>query len=295
MDRLTGMAVFAKTVEGGSFVAAGLALGMSAQMAGKHVAALEARVGTRLLQRSTRRHSLTEAGRVFYERCKAVLADAEAAEAAAAHLSDAPRGRLRISAPLTFGEYRLAPLITRYLAANPEVQVDLDLSDRYVDMIEEGYEMLVRIGQLGESALKARRLAPYRLIACAAPAYLERNGTPLVPEDLSEHECLGYTYWDRPPQNKWSFRSTAGEHAIPVHGRFQSNDSKGLYAAAVQGFGIVLGAELALQADIKAGRLVHLLADFEAPSRPVHLLFAADRQLTPKLRLFIDLVVAECG
>src|SRR5260221_2042768 len=178
MDRLTSMAMFVKAVEAGSFAAAVPALGLSSPMIGKHVRSLEERIGSRLLNRTTRRQSLTEVGRVFYERCKSVLAEAEAAEALVQDLHAVPRGRLRINAPVTFGSYSLVPMLTRYMRQYPEVAVDLTLTDRVVDLIDEGYEAVIRISPLTDSALVARPLAPYRLIACAAPAYLAERGIP---------------------------------------------------------------------------------------------------------------------
>ncbi|HTH76903.1 MAG TPA: LysR substrate-binding domain-containing protein, partial [Trinickia sp.] len=207
MDRLTSMAIFAKAAEAGSFAAAGAALGMSSQLVGKHVRALEARYGMQLINRTTRRQSLTEAGRAFYEGCKAVLAEAQAVEALTANLQAVPRGTLRVNAPVSFGAYRLAPALARYLADHPEVQVELTLSDRVVDLVDEGYDAVIRIAPLPDSRMIARPLAPYRLIVCASPAYLAVRGTPRRPEDLADHECLGFAYWGRPPEPEWALTS----------------------------------------------------------------------------------------
>lgn len=294
MDRLTSMAIFVKTAESGSFASAALAFGISSQMAGRHVIALEERVGAPLLARTTRRQSLTEIGQIFYERCKALLADAEAAESVAMDFSASPRGRLRVTAPVTFGSCCLAPLITRYLRANPEVQVDLTLTDRFVDLVDEAYEVAIRLGPLSDSSMIAKPLMPYRLLACASPAYLKEHGEPRTPEALARHECLGFSFTSLPPYNEWVFGSARGKHAVTVTGRFQANDTKALIAAAIDGFGIALAPEIAIKDDIAAGRLVRLLRKYEAPERPMHALFTA-RRPTPKLRAFIDLVVAEFG
>ncbi|WP_341312110.1 LysR family transcriptional regulator [Paraburkholderia sp. IMGN_8] len=294
MDRLTSMAVFVKTADSGSFAAAALAFGISSQMAGKHVSTLEERVGARLLNRTTRRQSLTEIGQIFYERCKALLADVEAAESVAQDLSSSPRGRLRITAPVTFGACCLAPLITRYLKANPEVRVELSLTDRFVDLIDEGYEAAIRLGALPDSSLIARPLMPYRLVACAAPAYLAECGVPQTPQALADHECLSFVYTALPVDTEWRFSDAHGEQAVPISGRFQANDMKALQAAALNGGGVILGPEVAVKDDLAAGRLVRVLADYEAPARPMHLVFPASRA-TPKLRAFIDQVVAEFG
>ena len=193
MDRLAAMAAFVKAADAGSFAAAAGPLGLSPQMVAKHVAFLEHRLGARLLNRTTRRQSLTEVGREYRERCRIVLAEATAADALAEEAMATPRGRLRISAPVTFGAHGLVPLVIRYLRDHPDVEVDLTLTDRFVDLVEEGYEAVFRIGPLADSSLMARALAPYRLIACASPAYLRARGTPLVPPDLVDHECLGYS------------------------------------------------------------------------------------------------------
>ncbi|MEK1943180.1 MAG: LysR family transcriptional regulator [Pseudomonas sp.] len=295
MDRLQSMAVFVKAADLGSFAAAGAALDMSAQMVGKHVNDIEKRLGTRLLNRTTRRQSLTELGRQYYERCKSVLAEVEAADAIAHTQHSAPRGRLRINAPVTFGTYCLMPVIADYLNAYPEVQIDLTLSDRVVDLIDEGYEAVIRIGELADSSLLSRRLKPYRLIACAAPQYLQRRGTPTTPTELADHDCLGFTYAARPPAREWPFMAGDILHLAQVRNRFQVNDSRAQLAAAREGIGIIMGAEMMLTEDIQSGRLIRLLPDFDAPALPVHLLIPGDRRVLPKLRSFVDQVVEQLG
>ncbi|QCP50446.1 LysR family transcriptional regulator [Trinickia violacea] len=295
MDRLTSMAVFVKAAETGSFASAGEALGMSSQLVGKHVRFLEERFGMRLISRTTRRQSLTEAGRAFYERSKAVLAEVEAAEALADSLQAVPRGKLRVNAPVSWGAYSLTPMLARYVRKYPEVSVDLTLTDRVVDLIDEGYEAVIRVVPIADSGLIARPLAPYRLVVCASPAYLAERGTPAVPEDLAEHECVGFAYWARPPDVDWEFKSAQGTHRVRLKSRFSINNGQALRAAAVEGAGIVLQPRDMLQEDLAAGRLVELLPGFEAPSLPMHLLYARDRRPTPKLRSFIDFVVETFG
>jgi DNA-binding transcriptional LysR family regulator len=295
MDRLTSMAVFVKAAEAGSFAAAAPALGLSSPMIGKHVRFLEERVGARLLNRTTRRQSLTEVGRAFYDRCRVVLAEAEAAEALAHDLQTAPRGRLRINAPVTFGSYSLVPKLTKYMRLYPEVTVDLTLSDRVVDLVDEGYDAVIRLSVLTDSTLITRSLAPYRLVACATPSYLAERGVPEVPEDLVGHECLGFAYWARPPMDQWDFTGADGVHKVKVRSRFLVNHGQALREAALSGFGIILQAEDMLRDDLASGRLVRVLPDYEAPSRPMHILFAPDRRPTPKLRSFIDFVVTTFG
>ncbi len=295
MDRLTSMAVFVQAVDLGSFTTAAVAARISPQMVAKHVVFLEDRLGARLLNRTTRKQSLTELGRAYYERCKLILAEAEAADQLGQDVRTAPRGRLRINAPVTFGTYSLVPLVTRYLRAHPDVQVDLTLSDRLVDPVEEGYEAVIRLGPVADTALVARLLAPYRLIACASASYLAERGTPTHPAGLAGHECLGFAYWSGALACRWQFTRDGRSFEAKVGGRLEINDGRALLHAALNGFGIVLGAEPVVREEIAAGRLVRVLPDYDGPSRPMHLIFAADRRLTPKLRRFIDAVVAEFG
>ncbi|WP_254070168.1 LysR family transcriptional regulator [Acidisphaera sp. L21] len=289
------MAVFVKAADLGSFTATATALGLSSQMVGKHVSFLEERVGAQLLQRSTRRQSLTAIGQMFYERCRVVLAEADAAEATARELSTTPRGRLRISAPVTFGSIALAPLVACYLQAYPQVEVALDLTDRYVDVVGEGYDAVIRLGALKDSQLIARALTPYRLIACATPGYLAARGTPLVPADLLAHDCLGFVFASGQSLSDWRFVKDGEVHEVQVRSRFQVNDARVLQAAALAGQGIVLQAKIILADDLAAGRLVQVLPDYETPTRPLHILFAATRPPTQILRSFIDHAVSRFG
>lgn len=295
MDRLQSMAVFIKAADTGSFAAAGAALGMSSQMAGKHVGAIEERLGIRLLNRTTRRQSLTEAGRLYYDHCKIALAEFEAAEAVARELTASPRGRLRVSAPVTFGTFSLAPLVAQYLRLYPDVEIDLTVTDRLVDLVDEGYEVAIRLGELSDSSLVARALAPYRLFACAAPSYLAAHGAPETPDDLTRHDCLLFAYSTRPAMTEWTFARDGDVQTVKVSSRFRINDSRALRAAALAGAGILLGAEVMVKDDLASGRLVRVLPDFEAPPRPMHVVFLRERRMTPKVRSFVDLIIAEFG
>lgn len=296
MDRLTSMAVFVKTVECGSFAGAGNALGMTAQMAGHHVAELEARIGTRLLNRTTRRQSLTEAGHAFHERCRSLLVDAEAAESQARSLSATPRGRLRVTAPVTFGAFALPELLTRFLRRYPDVQIDLSITDRFVDLVDEGFDAAIRLGALHDSSLVARPLDAYRLIACAAPSYVAHAAPLDSPHDLARHECLGFAYASAPPAAEWQFieRDSGQRLSVPIQPRFRANDMKALLAAAFDGFGIVLAPETAVHDALADGRLVTVLPGYAVPSRPMHIVVASN-QMTLKLRYFVDEVVAAFG
>lgn len=295
MDRLTSMAVFVAAADLGSFAAAASALGMSPQMVAKHVVFLETRLGTRLINRTTRRQSLTEFGRTYHERCRVVLAEAEAADSLAETVRAHPRGTLRLNAPVTFGSHSLVPLLTRFLRDCPEVEVDLSLTDRMVDPVEEGFEAVIRLGPLAESSLVARPLAPYRLVACAAPAYLAAHGEPASPEDLAGHQCLDFSHWPRGRDSLWRFTRAGIAVEAQAAGRLRINDFRALLTAARDGFGIVLGVETALRDDLAAGRLVRVLPDWEAPSRPMHLLTMRDRRPTAKLRRFVELMLEAFG
>ena len=291
IDRLTSMAVFAKAADLGSFTAAAAALDMSPQMVGKHVSLLEERLGTELIRRTTRRQSLTDIGRAFHERCRLILAETEAAERLGTDGGRVPRGRLRVNAPVTFGALRIAPLVGTFLDDHPEVAVELTLSDRYVDPTEEGYDVVVRLGNLADSTLVARALAPHRLMACASPAYLARKGRPATPNDLAEHDCLGFVFTTGLPLAEWTFSRAGAARTVRIATRFQSNDSRVLLDAALAGRGIALLSESVLLDHVAAGRLEPLLSDFEAPIRPMHVLVSAGRRRTAALRLFVDRLV----
>src|SRR5689334_24311846 len=190
------MEIFVAAVERGSFAAASRAFQITPPMVGKHIRALEERLGARLLTRTTRRQKLTEIGRQYYERCKQILQDIHSAERAAENMRSEPRGELRICSPVSFGSMRLAPALADYLSKYPQVNVELQLTDEIVDLVEGQYDAAIRIGPLADSSLVARPLEPYRMLICAAPSYLSRAGVPQTPADLQRHACLGYTYWD---------------------------------------------------------------------------------------------------
>ncbi|MBK1696262.1 LysR family transcriptional regulator [Rhodovibrio salinarum] len=286
-EHLSAMAVFARVVEEGSFSHAARGLGLSKSAVSKQVGRLEDRLGVRLLNRTTRQLSLTEAGTAFYEHCRQLVADAEAAESAVTHLAAAPRGTLRVNAPMSFGQLHVAPALPEFLAAYPELSVEMQLSDRTVDLIEEGFDLAIRIGQLRDSSLIARRLAPLRQVLCAAPSYLAAQGRPEHPHDLKDHECLIYSYlsWGR----EWRFQGVDGELRVPIRGRLEINNGDALLAAARQGFGIVMLPSFLGADDLKAGRLEPLLQDWCEPAAGgIHAVFPASRNLSPKVRVFVD-------
>jgi DNA-binding transcriptional LysR family regulator len=288
MDRLTSMAVFVKAADLGSFAAAADAMNLSPQMISKHIVVLEMRLGTRLLHRTTRTQSLTDFGRIYYERCKLILAEVQASESLAAQVRAAPRGRLRVTASVSFGAEALMPMMAAYLHQYPDVQIDLALNDRFVDLVEEGYDIGFRIGPAPQSNLVAQPLRPFRLVACASPGYLEERGYPVVPSDLTRHECLLYLAWSTSVTRDWWFERNGERHQPAVSGPFRSNDAKTLYQAALQGLGIAFVSDTLASEALTDGRLVKVLPDFAIPPRPMHLLTAAGERTTPKLRTFID-------
>lgn len=286
MDLLDSMRVYVLAVDKGSLSAAAAASGISATMAGKHLRTLEQRLGMQLLRRTTRRQHLTEFGSDYYARCKEILRLVAETDAQAQNLQLAPAGTLRITAPVSFGTEALMPALSDYLERYPDVDVDVTLSDRVVDLVEEGFEAAIRIGRLPDSTLVAKPLAPYRLMICASPAYLARRGTPAVPDDLARHECLSFS-----PAALAQWRiGGGGDEAFCVHvsGRLRVNHGQALRVAAIHGAGIVLQPAILLEDDVRAGRLVQLLPAFSLPARPMSVVYPLDRYRAPKLRSFVD-------
>jgi DNA-binding transcriptional LysR family regulator len=293
MDHLGSMRVFVRVVERGGLSAAAEAERISPTMAGKHLRYLEERLGVRLLNRTTRRQSLTEAGQLYYERCKQALAEVEAADASVHRMGEVPRGVLRVTAPVSFGAYQLAGVVNDYLAANPEVKIELALEDRIVDLVEEGIDMGIRLGPLPDSTLIARPLAAYRLVVCAAPSYLERHGRPRDPGELKDHNCLLFLHG--PSYRQWPFAVGAGIRHVDVGGNFYVNNGHALRTAAVAGLGIIQSPRLMAQDDIAAGRLVPILEQWAPPSKALHIVYPSIRHMAPKLSSFADCVLRHFG
>lgn len=294
MDRLDAMLVFVRTVDLGSITAAADDLDRSSQLAGKQVRALEEGLGIKLLNRTTRRQSLTDVGRVFYERAKIILAEMESAVALVDESRSVPRGRLRISAPITFGSRALAPAIAEYLLQYPQVSVDLSLTNRAVDLVEEGFDVAFRTGELPDSGLMAKSLGPHQLVVCASPEYIASRDQPRSPEDLQRHECLVFSLTML--KSQWSFDGPDGRRiTVNISGRFSTDSGEALRAAALAGTGIIMQPKVLLQEDIETGRLVRLLAKYEPRSRPLNAVFAPDKRMTPKLRSFLDFAAQKFG
>lgn len=295
MDRLTSMAVFVRAAELGSFAAAAGDLRMSPQMVAKHVAWLEARLGTRLLNRTTRRQSLTDIGQSYLERCKIALAEVANADALALDMKTRPSGTLRVNAAVTFGVFELAPFVSRYIEKFPETEVELTLTDRYVDPVEDGCEVALRIGDHPGGLWTSHRLRPYRLIACAAPDYLDRMGRPQKPADLAGHSCLIYGIWSVAHPCRWVFEKDGSSEEVRPSGRFRSTNWAALLQAAIAGHGVTLGPAEVLEKEISAGRLERVLPGYQETARPMYALVPAGIRPTVKIRSFIDALKAEFG
>ena len=290
-DKLRSMQVFVAAATAGSFAAAAQELDMSAVMVGKHVQALEQKLGARLIERSTRRQALTEIGAAYLERCRDVLAGVEAADRVAENLRTEPQGSLRISAPATYGEHRLAPIIGAYAALYPQVSIDLVLSNRVVDMVEEGIDVAIRSGPIADTGLIARPLRPGRVLLAASPDYLKRRGTPRQPSDLAGHNCLVFAG----ASSTWRFMRGDEEVAVQARGALVSNTGASLVAAAIAGMGIAMQADLLMEPALESGKLKRLLPKWEMPSRPLHILRRPEARPSAKVRSFVDFVLERLG
>lgn len=292
MDRLTSMSVFTSVVEHENFTAAAEHLNMSRASASKHISALEDCLGGRLLNRTTRRISLTEAGKAYYERCKQILDDVEEAECVVTGFSSEPRGQLRINAPMSFGTRQLGGIVSRFCQAQPAIHIDLSLNDRFVDVVEEGYDLVIRIGQLEDSSLVARKLAPCHRILCASPDYLAAHGYPSSPEALSQHNCLHYSLLES--DKHWILNAPDGtEHPVTIQPSLVANNGDVLCNAAIDGLGIVMQPTFIVGDAIRAGKLEIILPDYRPKVIGLYAIYPSNRHLSAKVRAFIDFVVEE--
>lgn len=286
MDRFQEMRVLVAVVEAGSFVGASEALGQSTASVSRQLAALESRLGVRLLHRTTRRLSLTGEGEVFLERARRLLEELSEAEAEVTEHSAEAIGRLRINAPVSFGVQHLSGLWGGFLEQHPRLQLDITLSDRTVDLVEEGYDLAIRIGRLPDSMLIARQLSATRMVLCASPAYLERHGTPAHPADLAGHAVWSYSYFAL--GDEWRFAGPDGEVRVRLRPVLHSNNGDTCRSGALQHRCIVLQPSFLVGADIREGRLVELMPDYRAGELGIHALYPSRRHVAPKLRLMID-------
>ena len=294
MDRLAAIEAFVRVAETHSFSEAARRLHASQSAVSRAVSGLEAELGARLLHRTTRSLTLTEAGRGYFERAARILADLGEANLAVTQLQAAPRGRLRVNAPMSFGFLHLAPALPDFLALYPELAVDLSMSDRFVDLIEEGVDVAVRIGALEDSSLIARKLAPIRRVVCASPAYLKARGTPLEPDDLKQHDCLCNS--NIAVQHEWRFAAADGKiWPVDVHGRLSANNGDALRIAALKGLGRANLPTFIVGADLQAGTLVTVLDEFGVQDLAMSAVYPPGRHLSPKVRAFVDFLADRFG
>lgn len=287
MDRFQALSAFAKVVETGGFARAADRLDLSVSAVSRQVAELEAHLGVRLLNRTTRRLSLTESGQAFYERCVQLLADLEEAEEAVTASAVVPRGTLRLTASISFGVAYVAPAIADFLLRHPQLRFDVELSDRAVDIVDEGIDLAIRIGDIGSHALISRRIGVSQLVCCAAPAYLARHPAPGTPEDLAAHPCLTYEYSSI--GNLWRFVDAEQRaHDVRVTGPAHANNGAMLAALAVAGAGINLEPDFIVATDVRGGRLIPLLPGYTPPTINISAAYPSRRHLSAKVRTFID-------
>lgn len=294
MDRLAAMEAFARVAEARSFSEAARRLRSSKSVISRHVAALEAELGARLFHRTTRSLTLTEVGRAYYDRVGRILADIDEANQSVTVLQAAPRGRLRVNAPMSFGFLHLAPAVPDFLARYPEVEVEMTMNDRYVDLVDEGFDVAVRIGRLGDSSLVARKLAPIRRAVCASPAYFDAHGVPETPTDLIRHSCLCYS--NVAATDEWRFSSPDGRPwPVEVKGRLRANNGDALRVAALAGAGLTYTPTFIIGRDLQAGSLVAVLGEFVPQDTAVHAVYPHSRHLSPKVRAFVDFLAERFG
>jgi DNA-binding transcriptional LysR family regulator len=293
MDTLVGMRTFATVVAAGSFTAAGERLGMSTALVSKYVGQLEERLGARLLHRTTRSLTLTEIGQVYVERCRQLIDEVDELEAAIHDRQAAPTGKLIVTAPVTFGEMYLTSAIADFLKTHPAIAVDLRLTDRFVGLVDEGIDVAVRIAELEDSTLIARRLAPARVVVCASPAYLEQHGAPLRPGDLAGHQCIVDTNFRN--GSLWSFKVDGAPATVRVSGPFSVNSAAAARTMVLAGAGIGLIPTYAVGEDIARGSIAVLLEPFEAVRLNIYAVYAHNRHLAAKVRAFVDFAATRFG
>ncbi|HVK93323.1 MAG TPA: LysR family transcriptional regulator [Noviherbaspirillum sp.] len=286
MDTLTSMKAFAAVVDTGSFAAASDRLAMSRAMTSKYVAHLEEHLGTRLLQRTTRKLTLTESGTAYYDRCVQILADIAEAEEGAVHHTESPRGTLRMTIPVSFGNLHMGPVIADYLKQYPEVKIDMLLTDRRVDLIEEGLDLAIRIGTLPESGLIAKKLGSDHVVICGAPDYLERHGIPKTPAELARHNCLTYSYSSS--GDEWKLNGPDGSHTVKVSGSLRATNGDMVKLAALGGVGLIRQPTFLAAQDIRAGRLVEVLSEYTSSELGIYAVYPSRKHLSAKVRSFVD-------
>lgn len=289
MSELPQLEIFALVVDAGSFTAAAKQLGVSKAHVSKQIRALEDRLGARLLNRTTRKVATTDIGAIFHERCRRILDEVAEAETAVTDLQTAPRGTLRVTAPMAFGLSYVAPALAKFLADHDDLRVDMSFNDRRVDLVDEGFDLAIRIGDLPDSSLVARRIAQTCTPVCGSEAYLRRRGTPRVPEDLRDHDCLVYAF--QASGQAWRLRGPAGEKMVPVSGRVVADSGDAIVAAAREGLGLSFVPDFYVAGDLASGRLRRVLPEWSTPT-PIWAVYPHSRHLSAKVRIFVDYLAA---
>lgn len=290
MDRLDAMRLFLRVAELGSFSAVALQAGVARSVVTRQIAALETHLGVKLMARSTRRLALTSAGSAYLEKCRVILNLVEAAEADVAEERLIPRGNIRLSLPLSFGIRRLAPLLLDFSQRHPEVSLDMDYSDRRINLIEEGIDLAIRITRRLEPGDVARKIGAGRMLVVAAPEYLARHGRPQHPAELAHHECLGYTHAGNPMP--WQFLVNGQPENFPVRSRINANNGDVLAEAAAQGLGITLQPDFIVASYLDAGRVERILADFAIPELGIYAMLPSNRHVPHRVRVLMDMLAA---
>ena len=286
MSKFSELEVFTRVIDEESFSGAARELGVSKSYVSKQISKLEDRLGVQLLQRTTRTMKMTDVGRAFYERARAILDELDAAELAVSNLHSSPRGTLRMSVPMSFGVRYVAPALAEFMNAYPDLEVDIGFVDRTVDLVDEGYDMAVRIGQLEDSSLVARKLAPMRQVLVASPAYLEKHGAPKRPDDLRQHACLTYVY--QRTGSTWRFTRDGEDVSVKVTGPLRANNGDALLEAARAGVGVSILPDFFVNADLNSGELVELLPEHDCGRSAIWALYPHNRHLSTKVRLVVD-------
>jgi len=289
MDSLSGIVSFVKTAETLSFVDAARALGLSASAVGKNVAKLEQELGVRLFQRSTRKVHLTTEGEMFYQRCRRILDDLQDAEAMLSHTQEAPRGKLRISVP-TIGYRFLLPVLPEFRRLYPEIELDIDFNDHLVDVIKEGFDVVIRSGNLPDSSLMARRIGPFRFVLCAAPSYLARRGVPQSPTELEQHDCLRYRFTTTGKLMDWTMTADPVWTQLRLPSTLIFNNMEAVFTAAINGHGIAYVPDFLLHTAADDQQLQIILSEHQSDSGQFWALWPSNRHLSPKIRVFVDYI-----
>lgn len=290
---LNDMVMFARVVEAKSFSRAAERMGASKSRVSKTIAKLERSLHARLLNRSTRGLSLTEVGTAFYEHCRRVAEEAQQAVEVVGQLHSEPRGVLKVTAPVAFGTLHVAPALPEFLGLHPHLAIDMTITDRMVDLVEEGYDVAIRIVREPDLNLVARKLAPVRRVACATPEYFSRHGVPKTPQDLKRHNCLHYTYFGA--QGEWYFKGPEGEVAVPLSGDLRINDDEALSQAVLGGLGVALLPTFIIGKELQSGRLQAVLSEYVPLERHIYAVHLQSIHLPPKVRAFVDFLRARFG